>query len=110
MLYPNALRDLLIRIAQGRSVRAKWTEEILDETFRSLKEKRPDLDPDKLDRTRRLMNSAVRDCLVTGYEPLVPMLELPDADARRDPPTTVGDVLSELERNGLLESAAALRT
>lgn len=82
VLYPNALRDLLIRIAQAGLVQAKWTDEILDETFRNLKENRPDLDPAKLDRTRELMNLAVRDCLVTGYEPLVAALHLPDPDDR----------------------------
>lgn len=34
VLYPNAVRDLLIRIAQAGLVQAKWTDEILDETFR----------------------------------------------------------------------------
>ncbi|WP_410604841.1 PIN domain-containing protein [Amycolatopsis sp. lyj-90] len=82
VLYPNALRDLLIRIAQSGLVQAKWTDEILDEVFRNLKENRPDLDPGKLDRTRELMNRSVRDCLVTGYEPLVPALALPDPDDR----------------------------
>jgi len=28
------------------------------------------------------MNSAVRDCLVEGYEPLIEGLKLPDADDR----------------------------
>jgi predicted nucleic acid-binding protein len=32
------------------------------------------------------------------------------ADARTNPPQTIGDVLSELERAGLVQSAAALRT
>jgi hypothetical protein len=31
------------------------------------------------------------------------------ADSRHNPPTTVGDVLAELENNGLLASSAALR-
>ncbi|MFC9253100.1 PIN domain-containing protein [Amycolatopsis thailandensis] len=82
VLYPNVLRDLLIRIAQSGFVQAKWTDEILDEVFRNLKENRPDLDPRKLDRTRNLMNASVRDCLVTGYEPLVTALDLPDPDDR----------------------------
>ncbi|MFI5565177.1 hypothetical protein ACIA2T_38290 [Amycolatopsis japonica] len=30
VLYPNALRDLLLRIAQSGFVQAKWTDEILD--------------------------------------------------------------------------------
>ena len=34
VLYPNTLRDLLIRINQAGLVQAKWTNEILDEMFR----------------------------------------------------------------------------
>lgn len=82
VLYPSTLRDLLIRVAMAGLVQAKWTDQILDETFRNLKAKRPDLDPRKLDRTRELMNRAVRDCLVRGYEPLIGALELPDPDDR----------------------------
>lgn len=78
VLYPSTLRDLLIRIAQAGLVQAKWTDQILDEVFRNLTANRPDLDPAKLARTRRLMNKAVRDCRVTGYEPLVEVLKLPD--------------------------------
>lgn len=66
VLYPGTLRDLLIRVAMAGMVQAKWTSEILDETFTSLKANRPDLDPARLDETRRRMMSAVRDCLVTG--------------------------------------------
>ncbi|MFG1910627.1 putative toxin-antitoxin system toxin component, PIN family [Kribbella sp. NPDC048928] len=82
VLYPNSLRDLLIRVAQAGLVEAKWTDKILDETFRSLKRVRPDLDPAKLDRTRQLMNRAIRDVRVTGYEPLIEVLDLPDPDDR----------------------------
>ena len=82
VLYPSTLRDLLIRIAQERLVQAKWTDRILDEVFENLHENRPDLDPDALARTRKLMLCAVRDCLVTGYEPLIAALELPDPDDR----------------------------
>ncbi len=132
----------------------------------------PDILPDKLDRLRQLMNGAVRDCLVSGYEPLIEGLKLPDpaerhvlaaaimagaqvivtsnlkhfpaadlrqwdveakspddfvldqvgidgrtvaacvqqiADARTRPPQDIEDVLSQLESDGLVESAAALR-
>jgi predicted nucleic acid-binding protein len=82
VLYPSSLRDLLIRVAQAGLVQAKWTEAILDETFRNIAKNLPDLDPAKLDRTRQLMNRAVRDVLVTGYEPLIEMLDLPDAGDR----------------------------
>ena len=36
VLYPATLRDLLIRLARTGHVRARWTEEILDECFRSI--------------------------------------------------------------------------
>jgi predicted nucleic acid-binding protein len=82
VLYPNTLRDLLLRVAQAGLVQARWTEEILDEMFAALKRDRPQLDPVKLDRTRALMGTAVRDWKVTGYEPLVDALKLPDPDDR----------------------------
>ena len=82
VLYPGTLRDLLIRIAQSGLAQAKWTEEILDEMFAALQRQRPDLAPEKLDRTRSLMSTAVRDWRITGYEPLVDTLKLPDPDDR----------------------------
>ncbi|MFI5960521.1 PIN domain-containing protein [Cryptosporangium sp. NPDC051539] len=82
VLYPSALRDLLLRVAQTGLVQARWTETILDEVFNSLKRDRPDLDPAKLDRTRALMATAVRDWKVSGYEPLIDSLKLPDPDDR----------------------------
>jgi predicted nucleic acid-binding protein len=82
VLYPNSLRDLLIRVAQAGLVQAKWTDQILDETFRNLKANRPDLDSTRLSRTRELMNRAIPDVIVTGYEPLIEVLDLPDVDDR----------------------------
>jgi hypothetical protein len=41
VLYPGSLRDLLIRVAQAGLVQAKWTDRILDETFRNLKSNDP---------------------------------------------------------------------
>jgi hypothetical protein len=35
-----------------------------------------------LERTRDLMDTCIRDCLVTGHERLIPSLELPDPDDR----------------------------
>jgi hypothetical protein len=82
-LYPNTQRDLLIRIAQlPYLVQAKWTDQILDEMFRALHRNRADIPAERASRLRELMNAAVRDCLVTGYEPLIPALELPDPDDR----------------------------
>lgn len=82
VLYPSTLRDVLIRVGLARLVQPKWTEQILDEVFRNLRANRPDLNPARLDRTRRLMNDAIRDVTVTGYEHLIDQLDLPDPDDR----------------------------
>jgi len=82
VLHPAPLRDLLIRIANTGLVRARWSDRILDECFSSILERRPDLDPRALARTRELMTEAVADCLVTGYEGLIDGIELPDPDDR----------------------------
>jgi len=166
-------QDLLIRIGRAGLVQAKWTNDILDEALGNLARNRPDITQDKLTRLRELINSAIPDCLVAGYEPLIDGLKLPDpkdrhvlaaaikagaqvivtanlkhfpaehlapwnveakslddfvldqisiddravfacvqaiADSRERPPVTIDDVLSQLERAGLVESAAALRT
>jgi predicted nucleic acid-binding protein len=82
-LYPNTLRDLLIRIAQQpHLVQAKWTNEILDEMIRALQKNFSNVTEEQVGRLRDRMNRAVRDCLVEGYEPLVEILELPDPDDR----------------------------
>jgi hypothetical protein len=82
ILYPAPLRDLFIRISQTGLVRARWTDTIHDEWLRSVLKDNPQLSPERLARTRALMNEAVRDCLVTGYEDLIESLTLPDADDR----------------------------
>lgn len=82
VLHPAPLRDLLLRLAAAGLVQARWTDAILDEVFRSIRLRRPDLAPHALERTRSLMNQAVRDCLVIGYERWIEMLELPDPDDR----------------------------
>src|ERR1700761_3885675 len=103
VLYPNTLRDLLIRIAQlPHIVQAKWTDEILDEMLEALRKNRPDISEDKASRLRERMIAAVRDCLVLGHQPLI-------VDSRTRRPVAIEDVLGELERDGLVASAAAMR-
>jgi predicted nucleic acid-binding protein len=81
VLHPAPLRDLLIRLARTGLVRARWTDTILDECFRSILRRRPDLEA-PLIRTRELMVAAVPDCLITDYEHLIDTLNLPDPDDR----------------------------
>ncbi|MFI6738151.1 PIN domain-containing protein [Nonomuraea sp. NPDC050451] len=82
VLYGNTLRDLLIRLAMTGRIQAKWSNGILDEMQRNLAANRPDIPEEKLGKLRHLMNSAVRDCLVEGYEPLMEGLKLPDPGDR----------------------------
>jgi predicted nucleic acid-binding protein len=81
-LYPNAQRDLLIRIAQAGLVQAKWTTEIIEQMARARLRRNPDLDPARLDRLKQLINHSVPDCLEWGYEQLIESLKLPDPDDR----------------------------
>jgi hypothetical protein len=43
---------------------------------------RPDLSRERLERTRDSMNTHLLDSLVTGYEELIPSLQLPDENDR----------------------------
>ena len=78
VLYSNHLRDVLMQLALTELFRAKWTEHIHDEWTRNLLKNRPDIDPSKLKRLRQVMDLAVPDCLVTGFESIIPSLNLPD--------------------------------
>jgi len=63
VLFPAPLRDLLVRLAQTGVVRAKWSEQILDEVFRNVLRVRPDLKPEQLERTRKSLKSPPRTTL-----------------------------------------------
>jgi hypothetical protein len=82
VLYPAPLRDFLMRLALTDLYRACWTDLIHDEWIRNVLKQRPDLKQENLERTRSLMNKHVRDSLVTGFEHLIPTVELPDSDDR----------------------------
>jgi predicted nucleic acid-binding protein len=82
VLYPAELRNLLMHLALIGLFRAKWSADVHEEWISSLLKKRPDLTRDKLERTRILMDQHAVDALVTGYEDLIPGLQLPDPDDR----------------------------
>ncbi len=81
VLYPAPLRDLLMRLAMTDLFRARWSTAIHDEWTEAVLRTRPELKA-QLQRTRQLMDAHVLDCLVTGYEPLIQTLELPDPKDR----------------------------
>ncbi|MBN3826077.1 PIN domain-containing protein [Burkholderia sp. Ac-20384] len=82
VLYPAPLRDFLMRLALSGCFRARWSAHIHNEWKRNLLRNRPDLSAEQLDRTSCLMDRAIPDAVVTGYESLIDGLTLPDADDR----------------------------
>ncbi len=86
VLHPAELRDFLMWLARARLFRAKWTEKIHEEWTRSIIRRFPESEHKvrrtKLQRTVSLMNSAIPDSLVSGYECLIEGIQLPDPDDR----------------------------
>ena len=81
MLYPQLVRDLLLSLAVCGLYHARWSADIHEEWTRNFKAKMPDLGP-RVDAIVDALDRAVPDCRVTGYERLIPTLELPDAGDR----------------------------
>lgn len=82
VLYPAPMRDALMQLAVTDLFKAKWTADIHREWIDALLRNEPHRERAALERTRDLMDRATRDCLVNGYEALVPALRLPDPDDR----------------------------
>ena len=82
VLYPSGLRNFLMHLALTGIFRAHWSAEVHDEWMRNLLKNRPDITRERLERTRRLMDKAAPDALVTGYESLIESIDLPDRDDR----------------------------
>lgn len=80
VLYSIVLTDLLLSLGSADLFYPRWTARIHDEWSRNLAADRPDLDPAKIERRRRQMDAAIDDCLIEGYEHLIPSLTLPDMD------------------------------
>lgn len=69
--------------ARTAQFRAKWTDRIHAEWINAVARSRPELDRARLVRVATLMNAAVSDCLVTGFESLeAGLTSLPDPDDR----------------------------
>ena len=81
VLYPGSLRDRLVRLAQTGLFQAKWTDQIFDEMVDAIVSTQPEL-AERMERTRKLMADAILDVRVSGYEPLIPNLQLADPDDR----------------------------
>jgi PIN domain len=82
VLYPAPLRDFLMWLGLSGRFRARWSSQIHDEWKRSLLRDRPDLTVEQLNRTSDLMDQAISDALVSGYEAIAENLRLPDPGDR----------------------------
>ncbi len=81
VLFPFRTRDILLRFHQAGLFQARWTERVLDEWTRNLLDQKPNLER-SVRSQRRAMDEHFADALVSGYEPLVGALDLPDPDDR----------------------------
>lgn len=82
VLYPAALRSVLVYLATTGLFRARWSVTIHEEWIRSVLAKRPDLTRPQLEQVRDLMIKAIPDSMVFGAEFLVDHIELPDPNDR----------------------------
>lgn len=71
-----------MQLAYSGTYVARWSAEIHNEWVNALLRNEPHRERAVLERTRDRMNAAIRDCLVSGYEELIPSLTLPDPDDR----------------------------
>ncbi len=76
VLYPAALRDILLRCAEAGLFAPRWSEQILDETIHALARTRPEIPIGRLDRLRYFMVQAFPEAM-TDLPPIVPV-GLPD--------------------------------
>lgn len=81
VMYPATLRDTLMRLALTDVFKAQWTDKIHEEWINALLRTKK-YDREILERVRDLMDAHARDPKVTGYEPLIEGLDLPDLDDR----------------------------
>ncbi len=76
------MRDVLFQLATTGIFRVKWSADIHREWIGALMRKEPDRNRAAIERTRKLMDRATPDCLVTGCTPLIPSPVLPDPNDR----------------------------
>ena len=81
VLYPAPLRDALMRLALTNLFKAHWTDRIHEEWINALLRQKK-FTREKLERVRLLMDEQVKDAKVTGFEPFIDKLELPDSNDR----------------------------
>jgi predicted nucleic acid-binding protein len=82
VLYSALLRDLWMRLSLEEAIDARWTKLIHDEWTRNALKNHPGSQPEQWQHVVELMDRHAGNALVTGFEPLIPTLSLPDPDDR----------------------------
>ena len=81
VLYPIAVVDLILSLADTNLFHARWSDRIEAEAARNLAEKRPAL-ADKIPGRFAAMRRAIPDCIIGRFDHLIDNLQLPDPDDR----------------------------
>ena len=108
ILVPNILRDVFVSLAFERVYAARWTEHIHEEWTRNVVKLRPDIQLSSMHKVRRLMDANIRNSLVTGYEPLIETLDLPDPNDRHVLAAAIVAGASFIVTNNIKDFPAAL--
>ena len=82
VLYPAITRGILMYFAAFDTYQPLWSDAVHREWVGALLRSRPDLNPNRIARTRALMDAHFNNATVTGYEPLIATLTLPDSNDR----------------------------
>jgi predicted nucleic acid-binding protein len=82
VLYPAPLRDLLMWLGVVKAFEPFWSDMIFQEWSRNLLKNRPDLPLSQLEYTYARMNAAFPRACVSGFEPRLEAINLPDPDDR----------------------------
>lgn len=82
ILYPFHLRNIVVQAAVDGLVDARWTDAIHDEWMRNLLANTPGLSAKRLATTKQLMNIALPEATVGGYEKHIQTVKLPNPDDR----------------------------
>lgn len=81
VLYPIAVIDLIVSLAETNLFHARWSDSIEAEAARNLAEKRPEL-ADKIPGRFAAMRRAIPDCIIGHFDHLIDKLRLPEPDDR----------------------------